>query len=262
MAVLKITYSSAAAITCTLTSLADAASRESSVIPNTSDLFDDVIVRVKTKGQAGGTDRVYVWVYAAVGDTIYTDGATGSDAAFTTANILNCVGLGSIRMNGANDVVAIFTGIADLFGVGVESFSGGYTDNVTQFNPDGDTYQTVAAWVVLGRNAVAARIFGQNAQPSGNHFCTLRPVEQSEFTFSATTGSILVSQLAGGCQYGGPPLGVPVFIAARVDASNCNNRKGWTGFLNAPPLEWISTGGDVGSGVFKAVAALETWYIL
>ena len=116
MAVLKITYDSAAAITCTLTSLADAASRESSVIPNTSDLFDDVIVRVKTKGQAGGTDRVYVWVYAAVGDTIYTDGATGSDAAFTTANILNCVGLGSIRMNGANGVVAIFTGIADLFG--------------------------------------------------------------------------------------------------------------------------------------------------
>jgi len=137
-------------------------------------------------------------------------------------------------------------------GVGVESFSGGYTDNVTQFNPDGDTYQTVAAWVVLGRNAVAARIFGQNAQPSGNHFCTLRPVEQSEFTFSATTGSILVSQLAGGCQYGGPPLGVPVFIAARVDASNVNNRKGWTGFVNAPPLEWTSTGGDVGSGVFKA----------
>jgi len=116
MADYSIKYASLAAISCTLTSLADGNSRESAVIDNTSNVYVDVQIRLKLNGQSGGTGLVHVWLYAAIGDTVYTDGATGSDAAFTTANRLNAVALGSVRMNAANSVTKVFTGIAAKFG--------------------------------------------------------------------------------------------------------------------------------------------------
>lgn len=78
------------AITITLNSLASSATagRESTVIDNTSNLFRDALVTVKIKMPASGTPAdskaVYVYAYAtADGGSSYSDGATGSDAAFT-----------------------------------------------------------------------------------------------------------------------------------------------------------------------------------
>lgn len=99
MANIKIAYGAKTTITITLTSLANAAGRQSAVVDNTSNLYLDARLRVQTKGQASGTLTLAVYAYTALGDTTYTDGATGSDAAFTAANRLNSRYVGSIQLN-------------------------------------------------------------------------------------------------------------------------------------------------------------------
>lgn len=92
-------------ITVTLTSLANGSARESTVINNTSTKYRNVRIRFQTKGQSSGTAYLDVYLYTALGDTTYTDGATGSDAAFTAANRKNSRYLGSILMNAATAAV-------------------------------------------------------------------------------------------------------------------------------------------------------------
>jgi hypothetical protein len=116
MSNIKNAYGTKTTITCTLTSLANAAARESTVIDNTTNLFIDALLRVKTNGQAGGTGTLEVYAYAALGDTSYTDGATGSDAAFTAANIKNARLVGIIAMNVATAVIAGTMSVAVAFG--------------------------------------------------------------------------------------------------------------------------------------------------
>ena len=112
----QIKYGSTTAITCTLTSLADTAGRQSTAIDNSANLFDDALVRIKTNGQAGGTGILEVYAYAAVGDTIYSDSATGSDAAFTAAGRKNSPIVGGVLLNAATGVVSGPMSIADAFG--------------------------------------------------------------------------------------------------------------------------------------------------
>jgi len=116
MADIKSAYAAKAAITVTLTSLANGSGRESTVIDNTTNKYLDALVRVKTNGQAGGTGPLDVYVYAALGDTTYSDGATGSDAAFTAANRKNSRYLGSIIMNAATAVTGLLASVASAFG--------------------------------------------------------------------------------------------------------------------------------------------------
>ena len=116
MSNIKAAFGSKTAITITLTSLANAAARESTVIDNTSNSFLDALLRIQTNGQAGGTATLEVYVYSALGDTTYTDGATGSDAAFTAANILNARLLTIVQMNAATAVKAMSVSIANAFG--------------------------------------------------------------------------------------------------------------------------------------------------
>lgn len=113
----EISYAAKATITVTLTSLANGSARESTAIDNTSNKYLDAIVRVLTNGQASGTGLMDVYVYAALGDAAsYTDGATGSDAAFTAANRRNAKYLDSIQMNAGTAVQAVLRSVASVFG--------------------------------------------------------------------------------------------------------------------------------------------------
>jgi len=117
MASIKNAYATKATITVTLASLTNGSAREATVISNASNLYADALLRCKMKGQASGTGVVSVWAYAALGDSSgYTDGATGSDAAFTAANILNAAFVGNIQMNQTTAVVGGPLSIAAAFG--------------------------------------------------------------------------------------------------------------------------------------------------
>ncbi len=110
-----LVYGSKTTITCTLTSLGSGSARESTVIDNSSTKFRNLRIRVQSKGQASGTNYVDVYAYTALGDTTYTDGATGSDAAFTAANRLNSRFIGSVKMNAATAAVQAELQTADAF---------------------------------------------------------------------------------------------------------------------------------------------------
>jgi len=110
-----LAFGSKTTITCTLTSLANGSARESTVIDNTSAKFRNVRIRVQTKGQTSGTSYLDVYVYTALGDTTYTDGATGSDAAFTAANRFNSRYIGSVKCNAGTSAVQGEMQMADAF---------------------------------------------------------------------------------------------------------------------------------------------------
>lgn len=126
----KPTYAAKATITWTGTSLANGSARESTVIDNTTNRYRDARIRIQTKGQASGTAYIDAYVYTALGDTTYTDGATGSDAAFTAASRLNARYLGSIRMNQTTAVAAelllsdVFATMPDKWGLIIINNSG------------------------------------------------------------------------------------------------------------------------------------------
>lgn len=73
------------AITVTLASLANAAYRQSAAVDNTANLYDEVKVQFKIKtGTVAGTPTISLYLAdSADGGTTYSDGASGSDAAFT-----------------------------------------------------------------------------------------------------------------------------------------------------------------------------------
>ena len=106
MADIKTAYGSKTTITCTLTSLGNNDSRESTVVDNTTTKFLNALLRIKTKGNdASSTGTLLIYGYAALGDTTYTDAATGSDAAFTSANIRNAVLIGAVQLNANTSAV-------------------------------------------------------------------------------------------------------------------------------------------------------------
>lgn len=110
------TYGSKTTITWTGTSLGSTSARESTVINWTSTRCADARIRIQSKGQASGTNFVDWYVYTALGDTTYTDAATGTDAAFTAANRFNSRYLGSLKMNAATSAVQAEFQLSDIFG--------------------------------------------------------------------------------------------------------------------------------------------------
>lgn len=94
----------ATAFTLTLTSLAQAAARESTVVDNSSTKYLDALVTVQAKIVAGtpASDKV-VNVYAYGGSETttpkYPDKVTGSDAAITLDSPTNLRLLGQIQVN-------------------------------------------------------------------------------------------------------------------------------------------------------------------
>ena len=88
MAVTRPTYAAAAAITITLVNLANSATaaRASTVVDNSTTLYDDAFVSLTVKpltGTPAASAAVYVYLYALSDGGNYTDGATGTDGAFT-----------------------------------------------------------------------------------------------------------------------------------------------------------------------------------
>lgn len=130
------------AITCTLTSLANAsgpqgAGRASTAIDNTSNLFLDALVqlKIKTSASALANDKaIYVYAYGtADGGTDYTDGITGTDAGFTATNppnvkligVINAVAVSTTYVGGPFSVAAAFGGmLPDHWGIFVVNFTG------------------------------------------------------------------------------------------------------------------------------------------
>ena len=113
----------AQSITCTITSLANAAARQSTAIDNSSNLFFDALVSVKVKTASSSTSAngyVSVYAYATVdGGTTYTDGASGSDGAITPTvptdlkliGNINCVANSTTYYGGPFSVAAAFGGL-------------------------------------------------------------------------------------------------------------------------------------------------------
>ena len=83
-------YATNTTVTITLASLANAAYRQSAVVDNSTNLYEDVILsfKFKTAASASGTISFYAYGTADAGST-YSDNASGSDAAFTPSNVAN-----------------------------------------------------------------------------------------------------------------------------------------------------------------------------
>ncbi len=120
----NIKYASSAAITCTLASLASSATvgRQCTVIDNTTNLYDDVLVMlaVKMSATALANDKaVYVYIFGSEDGTNYDqdDGVVGAtDAAYTVNSPSNLRGPVVINCPTISKVyIKAFT-IAQFFG--------------------------------------------------------------------------------------------------------------------------------------------------
>lgn len=113
--------SSGQSITCTITSLANAGQRQSTVIDNSTNLYLDALVQVKIKTNAAGTSStgtVNVYAYGSVdGGTTYGDTVTGTDGSVTLTSPPNLRLVGVINaVANATTYVSPLMSIASAFG--------------------------------------------------------------------------------------------------------------------------------------------------
>ena len=130
MADIQSKWKTKATVTITLTSIADAAVRQSAAI--TSHAGMGVNIRVLTKAAAANVGTCGVYVYTALGDTTYTGGASGADAAYTAAQYGNLEKLGDVTLAGTVAVSKTFSlgaafggAVPSRFGLVVLNESGG-----------------------------------------------------------------------------------------------------------------------------------------
>ena len=103
MSTLKALYGTGGvSITCTLTSLASGSAREATAVDNTTNLYVDAYVMVKTKTATGtiGTDP-YMYLYVVGTDdsgTTWPDPVTGTDAAITPTLNTKAYLLGAVNL--------------------------------------------------------------------------------------------------------------------------------------------------------------------
>lgn len=86
MATVSMNFASAATITITIASLADASWRQSNNVSNASNLYVDAHIGglITTGTSPTANEAIYVYAYATWdGGSNYTAGASGSDAAYT-----------------------------------------------------------------------------------------------------------------------------------------------------------------------------------
>jgi hypothetical protein len=94
MASVLVAYGTSTALTITLTSLASSATagRESTAVDNSSNLYLDALCQVTCKlatGTPANDKAIYIYAYGSENGTVYTDNATGSDAAITLRDPTN-----------------------------------------------------------------------------------------------------------------------------------------------------------------------------
>lgn len=143
MSTVKALYgSNNQAITCTLTSLANAsgsngAGQSSAAVDNTTNLFLDalVMVKIKTSSSALANDKaVYIYAYGTSdGGSDYTDGAPGTNTSFTATNppnvkligVINAVSTSTTYVGGPFSVASAFGGVLpDHWGIFVVNYTG------------------------------------------------------------------------------------------------------------------------------------------
>ena len=130
------------AITVTLASLANNGARASTVVDNTSNLFLDALVQLQLKSGASGvsaTGYVQVYAYGTVdaADSLYPEGATGTDGGVTLTvptnlkliGIINMVANATTYVSEPMSVAATFGGILpEKWGIVVVNQSGAALD--------------------------------------------------------------------------------------------------------------------------------------
>lgn len=129
------------AFTCTLASLVTNGARQSTVIDNSSNKYQDYLVflKVKTGGSAtAATGTVNIYALATVdGGTTYTENAGATDAAITLTSppnarligIVNCVANSTTYYGGPFSVATAFGGsMPDHFAIVIENKTGGTLD--------------------------------------------------------------------------------------------------------------------------------------
>ena len=140
---IKLKYgTSGQTITVTLASLANNGVRESTVIDNSTNLFIDALVGGKIKSPATATSTTgYVTIYAygtVDGGTLYSEEATGTDAAITLTSVPNLKIIGTINIVanattynfGPFSVASAFNGILpDHWGLIFENKTAGTLDS-------------------------------------------------------------------------------------------------------------------------------------
>jgi hypothetical protein len=129
------------AFTCTITSLVNAAQRQSTVVVNTTNLYVDALVFGKFKtGTSGQSTSGYIKIYAygsVDGGTTYSDACTGTDAGITLTappnlrciGVVNAVTTGATYYGGPFSVAAAFGGqLPDHWGIVIENDTGATLD--------------------------------------------------------------------------------------------------------------------------------------
>lgn len=105
-------------LTISLASLANAAGRESTAVDNSSNLFSDVLLMIKSRSASSGTSSagyLLIYAYGSVdGGTSYSGNASGSDAAITPIN-MNIIGRVDMTAN-STDYKSPIMSIAAAFG--------------------------------------------------------------------------------------------------------------------------------------------------
>lgn len=137
MATIKQAFGAETSFTITLASLASSATagRESAEIDNTTDLYLDALVYVKTVLQAGtpANDKaVYVYAYGGNNGTDYPDAVTGANAAITLNDPTQLRLVGVINaptsagtFDGYFSVAAAFGGVLPpWWGIAVRNYTG------------------------------------------------------------------------------------------------------------------------------------------
>lgn len=120
MADIKQKYgSSAQALTITLASLANASLRQSAYVDNATNLFFNALVTASITLNSSGVSSsgvINIYAYASTdGGTIYSSGASGSDAAYS-AEKLNLLLVASLDANTNGEAVSTTFDIASAFG--------------------------------------------------------------------------------------------------------------------------------------------------
>lgn len=87
-----------------LVSLASGSSVQLTAIDNSTTRYRNFRIRIKTKGVAGSTASINVYVAQSLGDSTYADGASGTAGTFT-GTIGNAVFVGAVKMNGTTAVI-------------------------------------------------------------------------------------------------------------------------------------------------------------
>jgi hypothetical protein len=115
MADIKMAYGSATAMTVTLAGLANGSARQTTEVDNSTNLFRDVYVRIKTNGQTSGSAEMSVYIYGSVGDTTRSGGAGASDAAFS-GQLEELAFLGTVQMNVTTSVTVLMPSFLQALG--------------------------------------------------------------------------------------------------------------------------------------------------